>query len=432
MANPHLRKTYRNEIYNYRPSWILRWGITVSFLFLFIIVAVSGYIKYPDIIIASAEITTINPPVHLLARVDGKLEKILVEEGDPVVGGDVLALLESPVSLEHLWDLNHYLTLIDSVINEGVQHFPEPAHFSDKLKLGELQHSYSEVLMNYNKLYNYYYLNLNELKLRSKEEEFVNELKYRALLQEKEVVLKLQYDLAYQDFSRDSLLYTDGVIPEKEFARSRQQNDLQYRSMLTDLHMGIAVSQSTSARLSREIENINVQDKETQLQLRLQLQQNIRLLRAAINVWEQNHLLVSPINGRVSLAEYWKENQNVSAGSIVISVLPEDDLLVKTRIQFPVLNSGKVKTGQRVNIKLENYPYQEFGMVVGEMGNVSKVPNGSFYRADVLLLDGLVTSYGDSLPLIQQGTGKAEILTEEVSLLMRFFNPIKAVFDEHL
>src|SRR5690554_2372959 len=196
--------------------------------------------------------------------------------------------------------------------------------------------------------------------------------------------------------------------------------------------MGIAASESTTAKLQREIENILILDKENKLQLRLRLQQDIHLLRAAITVWEQSYLLISPINGRASFTEYWNENQNVSAGSIVVSVLPEDDILVKTRIQFPILNSGKVKAGQRVNIKLENYPHQEFGMVVGEMASISKIPSGAFYSADVLLSDGLVTSYGDSLPLIQQGMGKAEILTEEVSLLMRFFNPIKAVFDEHL
>jgi multidrug resistance efflux pump len=192
------------------------------------------------------------------------------------------------------------------------------------------------------------------------------------------------------------------------------------------------VSQANSAKLQREMENIIFQDIDLQNQIKLQLKQNIRMLRAAINMWELNYLFTSPINGRVSFTELWNENQNLSAGSVVVSVVPEDELLVRARIKFPVLNSGKVKEGQRVNIKLENFPHQEFGMLVGKMGKISTVPNGAFYSADVILPDGLVTSYGDRLPMVQQGIGKAEILTEEVSLLMRFFNPIKAVFDEHL
>lgn len=432
MANSLLRKTYRDEVYNYRPSWILRWGITASFLFLAVIVSVSGFIKYPDVIMASAEITTINPPVHLLAKMDGKLEKILVREGEAVHAGKILATLESPVDLGHLFILDMYLNLMDSSINKDIRNLLDPSHFSNRLLLGELQHSYSEVLINYSKLYNYFSLNFHELELKSKEEEYVNELKYHQLLLDKGEVLKQQFDLAYLDFRRDSILFMDGVIPEREFARSRQQNDLQYRTLITDLNMGIASSRTASARLQREIDHLTVRDKETQLHLKIQVQQSIRLLRAAINTWEKNYLLISPINGRASFTEFWNENQNVSIGNIVISVLPEEDIQVKTRIQFPVLNSGKVKPGQRVNIKLENYPYQEFGMVVGEMGEISKIPNGSFYRADVRLIDGLMTSYGEILPLTQQATGQAEILTDEVSLLMRFFNPIKAVFDGHL
>lgn len=432
MANHLLRKTYREQIYSYRPSWILRWGITASFIFLSIIVVVSGFIKYPDVIMANAEITTINPPVHLLAKLDGKLERILVNEGDPVVAGDILAMLESPVDLGHLLTLEHYLNLIDSMIVADTPALVDPSEFSNRLQLGELQPSYSEVLINYSKFYNYFFLDFNKLEIKSKEEEYFNELKYQELLVEKGKVLRQQFELAYLDFRRDSLLYTDGVIPERDFARSRQQNDLQYRALLTDLSMGLATSQATSARLKREIDHITVRNKETRLHLKLQLQQNIRLLRATIDAWEKNYLLVSPIDGRASFTEYWNENQNVSAGNIVISILPHEEVQVKTRIQFPILNSGKVKPGQRVNIKLENYPYQEFGMVVGEMGDISKVPNGSFYRGDVRLMNGLKTSYGESLPLTQQATGQAEILTDEVSLLMRFFNPLKAVFDEHL
>lgn len=432
MSNFPLRKTYRNEIYSYRPSWVLRWGITFSFLFLTIIVVVSGFIKYPEIITANAEITTINPPVHMLARVDGKLENILVQEGEHVSKGDILAVMHTPVNMKDVWLLAGYLETIDSLLSLDTSNYPAPSIFSDKLVLGELQSPYSEVLINYNKLYHYHFLNFKELDLKSKKEEYENEMKYQGLLLEKNQILNHQLDLAYHDFLRDSLLYADGVIPEREFAKSRQQNDLQYRSLISDLQMGMVVSQANSAKLQREMENILFQDKDYQIQLNIQLKQNIRLLRAAIHMWELNYLFISPINGKVSFTELWNKNQNLSTGSVVVSVVPEDDMIVKTRIKFPVLNSGKVKVGQRVNIKLENFPHQEFGMLVGKMGNISTVPNGAYYSADVILPKGLMTSYGDRLPMVPQGTGKAEILTEEISLLMRFFNPIKAVFDEYL
>src|SRR5690606_11142248 len=145
--HPLMRKTYRAEVYNYRPSWILKWGITISFLFLALIVSVAGFIKYPDVIIANAELTTINPPVHLLAKLDGKLEKVLVREGEGVITGNVLATLESSVNFEHLLLLGEYLDLIDSVLLEDILPMIDPVHFSHQLQLGDLQHLFAEVLV---------------------------------------------------------------------------------------------------------------------------------------------------------------------------------------------------------------------------------------------------------------------------------------------
>ena len=65
------------------------------------------------------------------------------------------------------------------------------------------------------------------------------------------------------------------------------------------------------------------------------------------------------------------------------------------------------------------------------MFNVSRVPNNLQYSADVVLKDGLVTSYGIKLPKVQQLTGVAEIYTDESSLLLRFFNPLKSLWNEN-
>ena len=81
MDQVQLRQTYREKVYNYRPSWILRWGVTVFFLTLLVIIVASGFIGYPDVVPAKVEITTINPPAHRVANVSGKIEQVFVSEG---------------------------------------------------------------------------------------------------------------------------------------------------------------------------------------------------------------------------------------------------------------------------------------------------------------------------------------------------------------
>ena len=59
--------------------------------------------------------------------------------------------------------------------------------------------------------------------------------------------------------------------------------------------------------------------------------------------------------------------------------------------------SGKVKPGQKVNIKLSGYPYLEFGMVRGVIKSISLVPSRDAYIIEIDLPDGLTTLYGMKL-----------------------------------
>lgn len=100
MSKIQLRQVYRDQLYNYRPTWILRWGITIFFVFLLLVISVSGFIRYPDIVPATVEITTINPPANLISKVNGKIEIIFTEEGESITKGQVLANIRVTSTME--------------------------------------------------------------------------------------------------------------------------------------------------------------------------------------------------------------------------------------------------------------------------------------------------------------------------------------------
>ncbi len=147
-----------------------------------------------------------------------------------------------------------------------------------------------------------------------------------------------------------------------------------------------------------------------------------------MKIWEQQYLLVSPVSGKVSFTKIWSINQNVSAGDNVISVVPTDSKGLIGKLQLAIEGSGKVKKGQRVNIKLVNYPHMEYGMLLGIIERVSLVPAEIFYCVEISLPNGLMTNYGEYLRFSQQMKASAEIITEDVRLIEKFFNPIKSVF----
>ena len=95
------------------------------------------------------------------------------------------------------------------------------------------------------------------------------------------------------------------------------------------------------------------------------------------------------------------------------------------RIKLKMQRSGKVKTGQLVNIKLSGYPYLEYGMVRGVVKSKSLVPSGDAYIIEIELPQGLSTLYGIKLDFTQNMQGTAEIITEDVRLLQKIINPFR-------
>ena len=71
-------------------------------------------------------------------------------------------------------------------------------------------------------------------------------------------------------------------------------------------------------------------------------------------------------------------------------------------------------------------------MVKVNIRNISLVPvqvdeNTKAYMLEVEFPENLATTYGKVLTFSQEMTGTAEIITEDLRLLDKFINPIKAV-----
>ena len=153
-----------------------------------------------------------------------------------------------------------------------------------------------------------------------------------------------------------------------------------------------------------------------------------------------NYVLPAPIDGNVSFASYWAENQNVTAGQEIFTVIPAERGEIIGKAFLPIARSGKVKKGQKVNIRFQNFPENEFGIVRGVVDNISQVPveavnsmtgiRESSYVVSICLPDGLKTNYKKELPFQPQMQAQADIITEDLSVLERFFLPLKKIWKE--
>jgi len=97
------------------------------------------------------------------------------------------------------------------------------------------------------------------------------------------------------------------------------------------------------------------------------------------------------------------------------------------RISLKYKDARKVAIGQKVNIRFENFPYMEFGYLKGKVKNISLMPSNENYSIEVELPQDMKTNYDIPLNFRQEMKGSAEIITEDMRLIQRFFNPIKSL-----
>jgi multidrug efflux pump subunit AcrA (membrane-fusion protein) len=74
-----LRTEEVNELLGAEPNWVYRWGILTIFIIMLLGLVLSFFIRYPDILTAKTTITTLNPPVTLVSKTDGKIISLQVK-----------------------------------------------------------------------------------------------------------------------------------------------------------------------------------------------------------------------------------------------------------------------------------------------------------------------------------------------------------------
>ena len=113
----------------------------------------------------------------------------------------------------------------------------------------------------------------------------------------------------------------------------------------------------------------------------------------------------------------------------MFTIIPETGGSYIAKIKAPIQNSGKINSGQKVNIKLFNFPETEYGMLDARVETMSAIPDEEgFYLVQASLDSKLMTSYEIEIPFKNEMTGTAEIITEDLRLLERFFYQLRGLF----
>lgn len=327
------------------------------------------------------------------------------------------------------------------VLEKQLEKFPGVVHWDSivrnqemdgMLSLGELQNSYISFCKAWTNFRHYLEQNHLPMKINLLKQQILKQKEaYLELCQQKKLMLQ-DFNLASKQFQRDSTFYRkyNHAMSEVEY-ETHMQNYLQKKSSYISFSSSVKNVENNMLKLNENQIDLEIQYEKELNQFRLDMDETYQLLGEAYRQWKERYVITSTITGLITFTGYWSENQMVKSGERMATVVPQEDMQIIGRAVISMAGIGKVKKGQRVNIKLNGFPFMEYGMLRGEINNISLVPEKDVgYIAEIVLTGGMKSSYREQLSFIQEMDGVAEIITKEGRLLSRLINPFKSKLNE--
>ncbi len=435
---------YQEEIYSEDvhailtkvPNWLIRWGITLVFLGVGLIIFLSWFIKYPDVVTGSIQLTAASPPIEVMSRSEGTILP-LKNNDDYVEKGMAIAIIENPADPESISKLKKNLASFKRRVNRGgsLDHF----NLSNTGQLGELQ-SYFNILegelINYKNLQVSALNNVNRqhniaerlLQYESKKEKFIEQLK----LQEQE--LKLAEESYFQRYVP---LFNDGIVSQTELD-FHKNSILKIKSQIKSTQSYLNDNDNAILSLKNQRQEITFEKGDLDRSKLTSILNSISELENQIYMWEQRYVIHSPADGKVEYLSKIKSNSYVRREEPVFYIIPDKNEKVLGEMFIAESGSGKVELGQKVIIELNSFNKSEFGTLRGTVKDISEMssmevsPTGasSGYQLQIDLEDGMASSYKKEIPFRHNMQGRGEIVTKNKRIIERVFEQVLSLFDK--
>lgn len=422
LDNINLRSEQVQEVLETPPNWLIRWGSLVMLGIILLFFLLACIIKYPEFISSTIIISSQNPPEKIEVRIDSRIEKLIAKDQKTVKKGDLLMVLESSADDQDIYQLKK---ILDSLSTKQLSKFP--LQLVSSFRLGEVQEDYNafakaleeEIL--FTNLQPYAAEEVTALKGITDYKERVANLRQQHILESS----KLQ--LTEKNYKRSESLHREGVIAALELENEKVKL-LEAQRNFKNTEISIAQLEETILNFKKikSGADVNIVKEKTSYSSASILL--LEKLKKALRQWEKTYLVYASIDGTLSYLQFLGEKQFVKAGSTLLSILPNNRQITIGQMHIGAQNQGKIKINQKVLIKLDNYKYQEYGIVQGKIKSIALVQDkDSKYYIEVALPNGLQTSYHKKIVFDKELSGTADIVTEELTLAERILSQLRSL-----
>ena len=226
-------------------------------------------------------------------------------------------------------------------------------------------------------------------------------------------------------------LLANDIVSESEFLNTRAQ------SISEDLNLAAITQQviSREGNLSEARYSLKGMDglEEQELsQLKLQIGQ-LEESRTSLE-GSSRYVMRSPIAGTISALQ-GQVGQSIVQQAPVMTIVPENSKVIATLLA-PTRTAAFLEPGQDVNLLIDAFPYQKFGVQHGIISEISATPfrpgeldspiafEESVYRIKVSLDKQTVLAYGNEVALKPGMTLQGDLITDSRTLMQWMLDPL--------
>lgn len=417
--NIELKSEVLNEVLSAPPSWLVRSGNTVFFIFILLLLGLSFLISYPDELMGEVTINSNRPPIEFQNQLYGKLVDLRVKDQQLVKKGKVLAQFNNEINPKHILLVKSFLHSIktsDFVKNVSLS----PA--IETVNLASLQESWNNLLTNIKERNALKNSDILDKKVNSLKNEIAQRIKLQGIAQQKLKLIEKEIKLQQAQTLSANRLLNKNVISKEEYLKE-EKADNQLQQSYQNQREALVQNEIQMNSLSKSLSEMKYEGEQQLQKLNSLIKTSASSIENSINEWERNSAWVAPFDGKIVFNKQLNISHFYPAGEASIVIVPKGNYY-SGLIKVPSSGAGKIEKGQKVFIELKDFQKNEYGMLEGKVKSITSISKNEFYEVEIELPEKLITTYKKEIPLKAQLKGNAKIITKNKRLIERFFEKV--------
>ena len=409
------------EILGTPPGWILRFGTLIFLIVIVILIWLSYWIQYPDVVVSEIIVSFNDPPSKLISTKSGYLNKLHVVHNQKVKKGQLLISYNSEANYQDVLSLYEKLLQVKQTNQSSILSLS----FSENYSIGELQKYLFQFLDKQNQ-YSLRVKGISEVTNKSDKQKQIssleNGIEYSTNLRDN---LAVQIENTQIQLKNEEAMVKMDKLSQSELNKTRDKLTV-LSSNLNATEAEIKDKQFKISNLKSDLVNLSVSSEKGREVALSEMNAAFVQFKSNVSQWISSHLIISPTDGMVQVTnKFLKSGQYVNKDEPLLIIIPPQSNKMKGIMNVPFNESGNIKRNQLVLVRLNSYPSSKYGIIEGKVASSSSIAleeDGKLVSpVTVYFENGLVTTTGYRVSTKKELSGMARIITQNKRFIQRLF-----------